>query len=85
MLRQVFPSGQTSMTRNYRRFLVERIAGPLKAEGTTTNIVGTTAAAVAPMASASSELSAPVNPQGPVLSCVNDWLQLQDSNLGPGG
>jgi DNA invertase Pin-like site-specific DNA recombinase len=80
MLRQVFLSGQTSMTRNYLRFLVERIeVGPIKAEGTAINVVGKSGAAVALMANVGRELSAPVNPQGPVLSSVNDWLQLQDS------
>jgi hypothetical protein len=86
MRRQVFLIGQSSMTRNYLRFLVERIeAGPTKAEGTAMNVVDNTGAAVALMASVGPQLSAPVNPQGPALSCVNDWLQLQDSNLGPGG
>jgi hypothetical protein len=75
-----------SVTRNYLRFLVERIeVGPTKAEGTAINVVGESGAAVALMATAGRELSAPVNLQGPVLSSVNDWLQLQDSNLGPGG
>ena len=86
MLRQVFLSGQTSMTKNYLRFLVQRIEiGPMTADGTAINIVGKTGAAIALMASAGQELAAPVNPQGPVLSSVSDWLQLLDSNQGPGG
>lgn len=71
MLREVFQSGQTSMTKNYLRFLVERIeVQPAPKRSVEVNIVGRSGAAVALIASTANGNQS----RGPVLGSVGSWL-----------
>ena len=73
MLREVFLSGQTSMTKSYLRFLVERIeVQPAPKRSLEVNIVGRSGAAVALIASTANGNQSRGEP---VLGSVGSWLQ----------
>jgi hypothetical protein len=81
-LREVFLSGTHELTRTYLRLLVKRIVVnddvaeiELRTDG---------AAALMAQGSYSSKPTELTCPEA-VLTSVTGWLQLQDSNLGPGG
>lgn len=72
MLREVFLSGQTSMTKRYLRFLVERIeVQPAPKRSVEVNIVGRSGAAVALIASTANGNQSRGEP---VLGSVGSWL-----------
>lgn len=74
MLREVFLSGQTSMTKSYLRFLVERIeVQPAPKRSVEVNIVGRSGAAVALIASTANGNQS----RGPVLGSVGSWLRVR--------
>ena len=78
----VFTSGETTMTKSYLKFLVDRIVvRPGEVE-----IIGKSAEAAALMAAAGqTKTPPPVNPGDGVLTSVGDWLQRLDSNQRPIG
>lgn len=77
-VKQIFFEGDRALTRNYLRFLVDRIV----VNGPTVEISMKAAEAAALIAlPADAALTAPDE----VRTTVGDWLQLLDSNQGPGG
>lgn len=81
VIRDVFITADTAMTKTYLRFLVDRIVVTDEA----IEIVAKTDAALGLMASVGAGEQPPRKPEEAVLTPVPSWLQLQDSNLRPGG
>jgi site-specific DNA recombinase len=80
-VRDLFLSADTTLARNYLRFLVERII----VRGNELEIRGKTDAAEALLASPPDAASPSARPAETVLVSAVGWLQLLDSNQGPGG
>ena len=78
-IRKLFLSGDNAMTRNYLRFLVDRIV----LKGRQLELYARTEAAVRVMASSGAKKTTEVG-TGEVLTSVLEWLPEQDSNLRPG-
>jgi hypothetical protein len=81
-LKEVFLSGTHELTRTYLRLLVKRIV--VNDDVAEIEIRTDGAAALMAQGSYSSKPTELTCPEA-VLTSVTGWLQLQDSNLGPGG
>ncbi len=78
-IRELFLSKDTSLTRNYLRFLVQDIT----VRGAEITIRGRTDAAVALLASGAEPGSSPLNQSSAVLTSVVDWRPRRDLNARP--
>src|SRR6266542_553964 len=78
-IRELFLSKDTSLTRNYLRFLVQDIT----VRGAEITIRGRTDAAVALLASGAEPGTSPLNQSSAVLTSVVDWRPRRDLNARP--
>ena len=86
LLKDALRSPNRRLAKGYLRLLVDKVVvHPVGDREAEIEVITKGTGAVALMATSRSSVTPVLTAEGAVHAAVGDWLQLQDSNLGPGG